>query len=462
MSSTNSQFFDHGTVSGKMSGIVHLTREFFSKWCTWKLLPSLVMVVLVALLVWLTYTEKSKVHPPLIEAANGTITFKGNQINFERLSQTFYSQLNNSKIPIAAVHIENAIVVASEFSNAIKKFSESLIELYLNNVTLIGQFHRTYLPNLRAFSLSQVINAEQLEAYQEKEYVRSVLFFDLLENDTWKLENVSNLGVNIMFHVNGFKFINVNRDNSTGKRELTVYVPYCNEILQNVKESYEILSLATCSITKSAIPSDLEYLNLFEVLIVDGDISEILIGMAKLQFLFLDLANTTIDISHLPKSLVCLSLSTVLLSYDESNSDVALDNLDTLSLGFNSMSDEIYDNFKKLFPKVDHVAAFGLQSANYRLLLSCYNARVYWVVVEEFNHNAATDIEKNFSNMLNTIGITSGEVNFLITLPKYSDSLVAFPLTNLQEHDYRFMFLGWYKFLSFEAYQNADKYVIPM
>lgn len=406
--------------------------------------------------------EKSKAHPPLIEASNGTITFKGNKNNFVKLSQTFYSQLNSSTIPIVAVNIENAIVVGTEFVNSLRKFSGSLSELYLNNVTLIGEFQRLYLPKLSEFSLSQVVNADQLEAYQEKEYVHSVLFFDLEENGTWKMENVSNLGVNIMFNVNGFKFINVNRDNSTGKRELTVYVPYCNEVLQNVKESYDILSLATCSITKSSIPNNLEYLNLFEVSITDGDISDLLQGMTKLQYLFLDLANTTIDISHLPKSLVCLSLSTVLLSYNETNSDVSLDNLDTLSLGFNSMSDEIYNNFKKLFPKVDHVAAFGRQSANYRLLLSCYNARVYWVVVEEFNHNATTEIEINFGNMLDAMGITSNEANFLITLPKYSDSLVAFPLTNLQEHDYRFMFLGWYKFLSFEAYQNADKYVIPM
>lgn len=403
-----------------------------------------------------------KPSPPLIESANGTITFKGNPINFSKLSENFYRQLNNSTIPIAVINIQNAVVVATEFSNSIVKYSHSLIEIYLNNVTIIGQFHRTFLPNLRAFSLSQVVNAERLEAYQEKEYVHSVLFFDLTDNELWEMRNISNLGVNIIFNVNGFKFINVNQNSSSGKRELTVYVPYCNEILQNVNGPYEILSLATCSITKSSIPMNLEYLNLFEVLISDGDISEILQGMTQLQFLFLDLADTTIDISHLPKSLICLSLSTIVLTYDESNEDVALDNLDTLSLGFNSMLDEIYNNFGKLFPIVDHVAAFGLQSANYRLLESCYKAQVYWVLVEEFNHNATTVNEKDFEKILENIGIAVSDVNFLVTLPKYSDSLVAFPLTNLQEHDYRFMFLGWYKFLSFEAYRNADKYVIEI
>lgn len=406
--------------------------------------------------------EQLKGDPPLIESANGTITFKGNQIRFSRLSADFYNQLNNSTVPIAVLNVENAIVVATEFSNSIKKFSNSLTEIYLNNVTVIGQFYRAHLPNLRAFSLSQVVNAERLEPYQEKEYVQSVLFFDLIENELWDMKNISNLGIDIVFNVNGFKFINVHQNGSSGKRELTVYVPYCNEILENVKGSYEILSLATCSITKSSIPNNLEYLNLFEVLISDGNISEILQGMTQLQFLFLDLANTTIDISHLPKSLVCLSLSTIVLTYDEDDSDVALDNLDTLSLGFNSMLDEIYNNFEKLFPNVDHVAAFGLQSANYRLLESCYKAQVYWVLVEEFNHNATTEHEQEFENMLKNIGITVSDVNFLVTLPKYSDSLVAFPLTNLQEHDYRFMFLGWYKFLSFEAYRNADKYVIEI
>lgn len=408
------------------------------------------------------YTKQLKENPPQIESANGTITFKGNRIKFSKLSDEFYNQLNSSTVPVAVINIENAIVVASEFSNSIRKFSTTLVEIYLNNVTLIGQFHRTHLPNLRTFALSQVVDADRLEAYQEKEYVHSVLFFDLIENQLWQMTNISNLGVNVIFNVNGFKFINVNQNSSTGKRELTVYVPYCNEILQNVQGPYEILSLATCSIAKSSIPNNLEYLNLFEVLISDGNISEILQGMTQLQFLFLDLANTTIDISHLPKSLICLSLSTIVLTYDENNSDVALDNLDTLSLGFNSMLDEIYNNFEKLFPIVDHVAAFGLQSANYRLLESCYKAQVYWVLVEEFNHNTTTENEKDFEIMLQNIGITAGDANFLLTLPKYSDSLVAFPLTNLQEHDYRFMFLGWYKFLSFEAYRNADKYVIEM
>lgn len=353
-------------------------------------------------------------------------------------------------------------MVATEFSDSIGKFSNSLNEIYLNNVTLIGQFQRVHLPNLRTFTLSQVVDAERLEAYQEKEYVHSVIFFDLKQNERWEMKNISNLGVNIIFNVNGFKFINVNRNATTGKRELTVYVPYCNEILQNVQGPYEILSLATCSITKTSIPNNLEYLNLFEVLISDGEITEILQGMTQLQFLFLDLANTTIDIAHLPKSLVCLSLSTIVLTYDDSSSDVALDNLDTLSLGFNSMLDEIYDNFKKLFPKVDHVAAFGLQSANYRLLETCYKAQVYWVLVEEFSHNVTTENDRTFEILLKNIGITASDVNFLVTLPKYSDALVAFPLTNLQEHDYRFMFLGWYKFLSFEAYRNADKYVIEI
>lgn len=406
--------------------------------------------------------EQLKDAPPLLESSNGTITFKGNPINFSKLSDAFYVQLNNSTNPISIITIDNAIIAATTFSDAIKKISNNITDIHLNNVSLVGQFHRTYLPNLRAFTLSQVVDADRLEAYQEREYVQSVLFFDLSENDVWEMTNISNLGVDITFNVNGFKFINVNRNSSTDQRELTVYVPYCNDILQNVKGTYEILSLATCTITKSSIRNDLEYLNLFEVLISDGTISEILQGMSKLKFLFLDLADTKIDVSHLPKSLVCLSLSTIILTYENSTTNASLDDLDTLSLGFNSMLDEIYVNFAKLFPQVEKVAAFGLQSANYRLLESCYAARVYWILVEEFNHNATTENEKNFAKILNGVGITSNEANFLVTLPKYSDTLIAFPLTNLQEHDYRFMFLGWYKFLSFEAYRNADKYVIEM
>lgn len=406
--------------------------------------------------------EHTRDNTPRIQTVNGTITFNGNRINFSKLTNYFYNQLNNSTEPISSINIDNAIIVAKEFSEAIRKFSQSLTELHLSNVTLHGKFNRILLPNLRAFSLSQVVDAERLEPYQEKEYVRSILFFDLTENEVLDLKNVSNLGIDIIFNVNGFKFININRNASNGKRELTVYVPYCDEILQNVRGSYQILSLATCNITKSSVPKNLEYLNLFEVLISDGNISEILLGMTNLQFLFLDLADTTIDISYLPKSLICLSLSTIVLMHDERNTNVSLDNLDTLSLGFNSVSGEIYRNFKRLFPIVEKVAAFGLQSANYRLLDSCYKAEVFWVLVEEFNHNATTEEEKNFEKILNSIGITSADVNFLITLPKYSDTLVAFPLTDLQEHDYRFMLLGWYKFLSFEAYRNADKYIIAM
>ncbi|KAJ6644196.1 hypothetical protein Bhyg_09163 [Pseudolycoriella hygida] len=462
MRSTESRFFDHSTFSGKMHGVKYRIREFVSSRCSWKCLPTFVLFILIAILIWLAYMEQLKDDPPIIESVNGTVSFKGNQINFSKLSTRFYNLLNNSTIPVAVINIENSIVVATEFSNAIKKLSNSLTEIYLNNVTLIGQFHRTHLPNLRDFTLSQVVDAERLEAYQEKEYVQSILFFDLIENELWDLKNISNLGVNIVFNVNGFKFINVNQNSSTGARELTVYVPYCNEILQNTRGTYEVLSLATCSITKDSIPKNLEYLNFFEVVILDGEISEILEGMTQLQFLFLDLANTTIDVSQLPKSLVCLSLSTIPLTYNSSTSDVALSNLDTLSFGFNFMLDEIYNNFEKIFPNVDHVAAFGLRAANYRLLESCYKAQVYWVLVEEFNHKTTTEREKDLSVMLRNIGITSNEANFLVTLPKYSDSLVAFPLTNLQEHDYRFMLLGWYKFLSFEAYRNADKYVIEI
>lgn len=405
--------------------------------------------------------EEIREKPPLkIESTNGTISIEGSQINFVQLTEEFYNQMNNSIVPIAVINIKNFIVDASELSASVQKFSTSIVKIYLNNVTLIGQFHRVYLPNLRDFYLNQIVNAERFETYQEKDYVHSVLFFDIMENELWEMKDVSNLGVNIVFNVNGFKFINVNRNSSTGKRELTLNVPYCNEILENSKSPYEILSIATCSIAKKSIPNNLEYLNFFEVVINDGNISEILQGKAQLQYLFLDLVNTTIDISHIPKSLNSLSLSTIVLTYKENNSNEVFNNLHSLSLGFISMLDEIYDDFEKLFPHLDHVAAFGFQSANYPLLESCYKAQVSWVLVEEFNHNAKTKNETNLQNLLKNIGITSSDVNFLVTLPKYSDSLVAFPLTNLQEHDYRYMFLGWYKFLSFEAYRNADKYVI--
>lgn len=393
--------------------------------------------------------------------SNGTITFTGNQNNFPQLL-VLYKQLENLTTPISIINIENAVIDASEFSATIEKISNSIVEIYFNNVTVTGHFNRVYLPNLREFCLNQVVNEERLEAYQEKEYVQSVLFFDLMENHPWDIKNISNLGVNIVYNVNGFKFINVNYNSSTEKRELTVYVPNCNEILQNVKGPYQILSLATCSITKNSIPKNLEYLNLFDVIISDGHISEILQGMTQLQFLFLDLPNTTIDISYIPTSLSCLSLSTVILTYNEGISDVVFNTLDTLSLGFNSMIDEIYNNFEKLFPIVDHVAAFGYQAANYRLLETCYKAQVYWTLVEEFNHNVTTQSEKQFETILANVGIMSSDTNFLVLLPKYSDTLIGFPLTKLQEHDYRFMLLGWYKFLTFEAYSKADKYVIQI
>lgn len=393
--------------------------------------------------------------------ANGTITFTGNQNSIPELL-VLYKQLDNLPTPISVINIENAIVNATEFSATIKQISNSIAEIYLNNVTLTGQFNRVYLPNLREFCLNQVVDEERLESYQEKRYVQSVLFFDLMENDPWDMKNISNLGVNIKYNVNGFKFINVNYNSSTGEKELTVYVPNCNEILQNVKGSYEILSLATCSITKNSIPKNLEYLNLFDVIISDGHISEILQEMTQLQFLFLDLPNTSIDISYIPTSLTCLSLSTVILTYNNSVSDVVFNSLDTLSLGFNSMIDEIYLNFDKFFPNVDHVAAFGYQAANYRLLETCYRAQVYWTLVEEFNHNVTTQSETEFEAMLTNVGIASTDTNFLIMIPKYSNTLLGFPLTKLQEHDYRYMFLGWYKFLTFEAYSSADKYVIQI
>ena len=349
---------------------------------------------------------------------------------------------------------------ALSLSDELRNFSQ-LETIYLDNVSISGDFTRVYLPNLKSFVLNQFIDmkSEKLETYQEIGKLHSTIFFDKVDGKSWDMNTICNLGVDVVVTLNGFKLIQINRSISEGKGEIELYVPYCNQILQSTEGIYQSLSLGGCNISKSSIPNNLNYLNLFDVTVSDGNTTEILQTLTQLEELCADLPGKTLDLSVLPNSIKFLSLSSAMLVNSQ---NTVLNNVQELSLGFCNVSSDIYDNFTKIFPSLQRLAAFGFQSANYKLLNALDSKTIAWLLLEEFDRNATTVEEKELDAELVNLGIPVSSNNFLIKRPKYSNTLVGVPLPSAQnrEQTNRYSLLGWDKFLTFQAYLTADKHEI--
>jgi hypothetical protein len=260
--------------------------------------------------------------------------------------------------------------------------------------------------------------------------------------------------VEILFEVYGFTFLLVNKT----KQELVIYVPDCDAILKNTKMPLKILSLSTCSVSKTSISTSLEYLNFFDVEISDGEIGEVLTNMKTLRHAFLDLPNNTIDVAEIPKSLQTLALGGIKLTKNDTTTNTVLPELETLSLGFNQISHDVYGNFRKIFPRLQQATAIGQQVANYKFLETCFDSRISSIIVEEFDRNATNS--KELEEILIRLDISSTVMNFMLMLPTHGENYVGFQLTEPMVHVYRYNLLGWYKFLSVPAYSKARKYAI--
>jgi len=364
--------------------------------------------------------------------------------------------------PLSVLRIQNAVIDAPSFSDSLKPFSNTIREIHLENVSISGQFNRIHLPNISVFVLKLVIPESEwdhMQPYQEAIRVHSYLFFDPIEGQDWEMKDVTNLAssVEILYEVHGFTFLQVSRRQD----ELSIYVPYCDEILKNTKVPFRKLSLAACSVSKMSIPENLEYLNFFDVDIQDGHISEILAKTRSLRYLFLDLSNVALDVADLPKALISLSLGTLNLTNSGYTPATVFPDLITLSFGFNHVTPKVYDNFENIFPHITQAAAIGWQAANYKFLETCLNSRIASIVIEDFDRNGTTQTGmREIEEMLRSLDILKTDINFMLMLPTNGDRYVGFPLTKSMGHAYRYTLLGWYRFLSVTAYNLAEKYII--
>ena len=380
---------------------------------------------------------------------NGNLVYTGNQTVLQ-VFPGFTEEVLLNATHVTSLTIQHVAIHAFLFSKLLVNFT-SLESIVLDNVSISESFDRVLLPNLTQFTLNQLISStEKLETYQEAKTLHSNLFFDKSSDKVWDINDVCDLGVDISYTVNGFKLVTIKRN--TGAGEIELNLPYCNDILTNVKGVYSILSLMDCPVTESVIPIDLKYLNLHSVTFSEGNFTEIVQHFTKLEYLYANLSGVTVDLTDIPQTVTHLSLSNVGIT--NSNINLILTRLTNLSIGDSELSYEFYSSFPKAFPSLQQMAAFGPKSANYKTLEPIISTGI-WILMEDFDRTPKNPTEVGLEINLEKMGIPNSVTNFMVIGSKYSNGIVASPVTEVQSQEYRYTLLGWEKFVSFDAFGKS-------
>ncbi|CAL8087964.1 unnamed protein product [Orchesella dallaii] len=195
----------------------------------------------------------------------------------------FEGLATQNKSLIRSVSLSNLMLDAASFSSSLEGCL-NLQEITLQNIWLVGNFSRVYLPKLLSFTYVQNGN-DKRDSYKTPESLKTTLFFDKNEdrNSTWSVEqDLLNLGVDISISKAGTKLMEIRRNEG----EIFLNVKYCQSMLINVKGSFDKLTLVNCNVTSESIPvipPTLKYLNLRNSLPPTDPLSQLLRKQTQLE-----------------------------------------------------------------------------------------------------------------------------------------------------------------------------------
>lgn len=428
------------------------------------------------------------------QEVNGTLqfSFKGpkamlsNFTNFEGLEASCSSNdiLNATKSSLTSVSLSNVYLDAAQFSRSLEGCNE-LQSIVLDNVSLLGNFTRVYLPKLQKFVYRQNAN-DKRDSYKSPETLKETLFFDLqVASSSWDVEkDLLNLGIDITIVKGGTRLIDVRR----GDGEIYLNVKYCESVLLNAVGTYQSLTLINCNVTDAAvpvIPTSLKYLNVRNAVQRSPQLQNLLRRMEQLEELHVWLTfhcdwpgyELYLNLNDLPQTVRTVGINNVDSTYNmpDGITPVSSTSIKSLTVGDYTTARTVAQGFALLLPGLERLNVINMSdptpAAGYNIIYTAIQMKVKEIAVVNLQRNysaliSPTEVELlTVESVLDHAGIPKAPLSsFIIHLRqnnnKYGiEKAIQYGgrmLTLQEQHQIRYNGLGFNKMDSWEDYIKWD------
>ncbi|XP_035710075.1 uncharacterized protein LOC118436347 [Folsomia candida] len=326
------------------------------------------------------------------------------------------------------------------------------------------------LPMLSDFQLDLDIGfRNQYTDYMKmisEEWLMRVLFYNTTDKSNPKRFK-SNLGdklvtdrVQVTIRVDGWTVISYRKSSKVNDGwEVSLGLTFADKLLRMlIRNNLKIvhLTMTECVVSVKSFPTSLQYLNLYRVNITGGDIHTFFKSATSLTDLYIELRNSTLNLSRIPKTVKTLAIGDVVdVQYDKQDYSV---NAETVGLSF-PLDGKIVENFETIFPNVKHIAAFEPPSNNrvqYTLLKNILKTNATWILMQGFERRNTTQFENEMEQVLQNCGVSPGQRNFLIFKDErtFSWNGMDLDLDKLAKLKFRYAILGWNEYISWDIFST--------
>lgn len=394
---------------------------------------------------------------------DGQFTYHGNSSRFADRHLDNFPGLNslNSDDPsaITAIELKWVKIATESFANDLKQFV-NLERLHLENVTFDGLLQQTTLPKLKYLFISQGSEPEDPISYaitgEATPWLRSTLFFMEYDNSTDFYEVLATQPLDYLgIFVKGSVTYLIDKTNL----EIRSTLPRCKTLFDKLNYPYTKVTLGLCSdLTPTTISPNVTYLNFYILFTRMNVTTAVIKNLPNLKEFYCEIpGGHSLSLSIFNKNIEILSVSSMFLNVTD---DLVMPSVKQFHFGSENqygwypddaqmvtdLSDNIIQNFSKVFPVVETVGIFDLElPERYVYLGNVLNSTATFIVCERFIRNDSSvldGISRQVEEFLVNVGVPMEEKNFL--LQKGSDNRFTGRSLTRDEHlMYRYKFLGW-------------------
>lgn len=336
----------------------------------------------------------------------------------------------------------------------------NLESLHMENVTFDGLLQQVTLPKLKYLFISQGSEPEDQVSYEIRDvatpWLKSTLFFMEFDNSTDFYEVLATQKLEYLaIFVKGSVTYLIDKKNF----EIRTTLPKCNTLFEKLNFPYTRVTLGLCDdLTPTTISPDVTYMNLYILYARMNVTSAMIRNLSNLKEFYAEIpGGHSLDLSDFNKNLEILSVSSMFLNVSD---DFVMPSVKQFHFGSENqygwyrddstmvtdLSENIIQNFSKVFPVVETVGIFDLElPQRYIYLGNVINSTATFIVCERFPRNESsvlTGTSRQVEEFLVDIGLPTEEKNFL--LQRGSNNIFTGRSLTRDEHlMYRFKFLGW-------------------
>lgn len=403
---------------------------------------------------------------PTLIVKEGQFTYHGNSSRFgDRHLDNFpglnllATSVSSDPSTVTAIELKWVKIATESFAQDLKQYT-NLETLRLENVTFDGLLQQATLPKLKSLFISYGSELDDPVSYaissEPTPWLRSTLFFMEYDNATDFYEVLAKQSLDYLaIYVKGSVTYLIDKKNL----EIRATLPKCKTLLDNLNFPYTKITLGLCSdMTPTTISPNVTYLNFYILFARMNVTSAVIENLPNLKEFYCEIpGGHSLSLSLFNKNIEILSVSSMFLNVSD---DLVMPSVKQFHFGsenqygwypddgqmITDLSDNIIQNFSKVFPSIETVGIFDLElPERYIYLGNVLNSTATFIVCERFPRNDTSvlvGVSRQVEEFLVNVGVPKGEKNFL--LQKRRDNIFMGRSLTRDEHlMYRYKFLGW-------------------